>query len=205
MNWLFDTDTAKKQRLLKKFLLAIFLCAAIAPWIGISTIQADETDPGKYADNNTVNFQNDAQEQRAKNLAIKMALKNTDLMQDVRDLIKDEQDYEGARNLFKTAVNENMQEISNMRAEGWGWGNIAKYYEVHPKYLGLGHYKHKAQHTGLNDDSQKEAQGLALGHSKDKDGSYGVAQGLGNGHGNAGGNGDGNGNGNAGGNGGGKN
>ena len=198
MNWPFDTDTAKKQRSLKKFLLAFFICAVIAPWIGISTIQADENDPGEYTENNEVNFQNAAQERHAKNLAIRMALKDDDLMQDVRDL-KEEEDYEGARNLFKTAVNENMQEISKMRAEGWGWGNIAKYYEVHPKYLGLGHYKHKATHTGLNDSSQKEAQGLALGHSKEKGGSYGAAQGGGNGHGNGGGNGHGNGGGHGGG------
>jgi DNA-binding protein YbaB len=205
MNWLFDTDTAKKQRSLKKLLLAFFICAVIVPWIGISTIQADETDPGEYTENNEMNFQNAAQEGHAKNLAIKIALKDEDLMNEISDL-KDKEDYEGARELFKTAVNDNMQEISNKRAEGWGWGNIAKYYEVHPKYLGLGHYKHRAKHHGLNDDSsQKEAQGLALGHSKDKGGSDGAAQGRGNEHGNGGGNGHGNGGGNGGGHGGGKN
>ena len=195
---LFPTDTNRKQLSFKIFFWVFFICASVASWIGISTIQADENDPGEYMQNNEVNFQNAAQERHAKNLAIKMALKDDDLMQDVRDL-KKEEDYEGARNLFKTAVNENMQEISKMRAEGWGWGNIAKYYEVHPKYLGLGHYKHKATQTGLNDSSQKEAQGLALGHSKEKGGSYGAAQGGGNGHGNGGGNGHGNGGGHGGG------
>jgi hypothetical protein len=189
---LLPNSITKKQLSLKNFLLTFFICAAVVTWIGLSAIQADETDPGEYTENNEVNFQNAARERHAKNLAIKMALQDDDLMQDVRDL-KEEEDYEGARNLFKTAVNENMQEISNMRAEGWGWGNIAKYYEVHPKYLGLGHYKHKATHAGLNDSSQKEAQGLALGHSKEKGGSYGAAQGRGNGHGNGGGNGHGNG------------
>ncbi|MBW2449809.1 MAG: hypothetical protein JRE92_05225 [Deltaproteobacteria bacterium] len=188
MNWLSATDTVKKHCSLKRLLLAFFIFAVIGPLIGISTIQADENDPGEYTENKDVNFQNAAQERHAKNLAIKMALQDDDLMQDIRDL-KDEEDYEGARNLFKTAVDENIQEISNKRAEGWGWGNIAKYYEVHPKYLGLGHYKHRAKHTGLNDSSQREAQGLALGHRKDKGGSYGAAQGRGNGHGNGGGNG----------------
>ena len=206
MNWLFATDTTKKQSRLKKLLLVFFLCAFVAPWIGISTLLADETDPGKYTENNEMNFQNAAQERHAKNLAIKIALKDKDLMNEISDL-RDEEDYEGARELFKTAVNDNLQEISNKRTEGWGWGNIAKYYEVHPKYLGLGHYKHRAKHPGLNDSSQKEAQGLALGHSKDKGDSYGPAQGHGNGngngHGNGNGNGHGNGNGNGGGNGGG--
>ena len=179
MNWLFDTDTAKKQRFFKKFLLAFFVCAAIASWIGISTIQADETDPGEYTENNEVNLQNAAQERHAKNLAIKMALQNDDLMDKVLEA-KNNDDYDTARNLFKTAVDENMKAISNMRAEGYGWGYIAQYYDVHPKYLGLGHYKKRAKH----DSSQQEDRGLALGHSKDKDGSHGVAQGLGNGHGN---------------------
>jgi len=202
MNWLFATDTTKKQSRLKKLLLVFFLCAFVAPLIGISTLLADEMDPGEYTENNEMNFQNAAQERHAKNLAIKIALKDEDLMNDISDL-KDKEDYEGARELFRTAVNDNMQEISNKRAEGWGWGNIAKYYEVHPKYLGLGHYKHRAKHLGLNDSSQKEAQSLALGHSKDKGDSYGAAQGRGNGNGNGDGNGNGNGGGNGKGNGGG--
>jgi hypothetical protein len=34
------------------------------------------------------------------------------------------------------------EEISQKRAEGMGWGYIAKLYKVHPKYLGLGHRPH---------------------------------------------------------------
>jgi hypothetical protein len=197
---LFPTYTTKKQLSLKKFLLVFFICAAIAPWIGISTIQADEdeTDPGEYTENNEVNFQNDAQRRHAKNLAIKMALQDDNLMDKVSEA-KNNDDYDTARDLFKSAVDENMEEISKMRAEGYGWGYIAQHYKVHPKYLGLGHYKNRAKHPGLNDSSQKEARGLALGHSKDKDGRYGVAQDGGNGHGNGVGNGNGNGVGNAGG------
>lgn len=186
MSWLFATDTAKKQPALKRILLAFIIFAAAALWIGISAIQADETDPGDYTENNEVNFQNAAQKRHAKNLAIKMALQNDDLMNEISDAKKNE-DYEEARNRFKMAVAENMEEISNMRAEGWGWGYIAQHYGVDPKYLGLGHFKKKAKHADLNHDSQQEAQGLALGHSKDKGDSYGVAQGRGNGHGNGGG------------------
>jgi|GEM_PF-5585305 len=186
MTWLFATDTTKKQRFSKKFLLALFICASAASWIGISTIQADENDPGEYMENNDVNFQNAAQKRHAKNLAIKMALQDDDLMNEISDAKKNE-DYEEARNRFKDAVAENMEEISNRRAEGWGWGYIARYYGVDPKYLGLGHFKKKAKQADLNHHSQQEARGLALGHSKDKGDTHGVAQGNGNGHGNAGG------------------
>ena len=186
MTWLFATDTTKKQRFSKKFLLALFICASAASWIGISTIQADENDPGEYMENNDVNFQNAAQKRHAKNLAIKMALQDDDLMNEISDAKKNE-DYEEARNRFKDAVAENMEEISNRRAEGWGWGYIAHYYGVDPKYLGLGHFKKKAKQADLNHHSQPESQGLALGHSKDKGDSYGSAQGRGNGHGNGGG------------------
>jgi len=129
-----------------------------------------------------MNFQNAAQERHAKNLAIKLTLRDPEVI-DALSEARQSGEYEEARTLFKNTLAENMQEISNKRAEGWGWGEIAKYYEVHPKYLGLGHYKHRAKHPGLNDSSQKEAQGLALGQSKDKDGSYGAAQDNGNGHG----------------------
>ena len=201
---LFPTYTTKKQLSFKKFLLVFLICTAITPWIGISTIQADENDPGEYKENNEVNFQNAAQQRHAKNLAIKIALQDDELMDKVFDAKKND-DYDTARNLFRTAVDENMKEISNMRSEGYGWGYIAHYYEVHPRYLGLGHHKNRFKDPALSYSSQKESRGLALGHSKDKDGGYGVALDSGNGHGNGGGHGNGNGGGNGGGRGGGKN
>jgi hypothetical protein len=182
MTGLFATDTAKKQPALKRILLAFIIFAAAALWIGISAIQADETDSNEYAETNEVNFQNAAQERHAKNLAIKLTLRDEAVMHEVLEAKKNEE-YERARDLFKTAVDENIQEISNRRAEGWGWGYIAKYYDVHPKYLGLGHYKNKAKLVGLNHSSPNKARGLALGHNKDKGGSFGVAQGRGNGNG----------------------
>jgi hypothetical protein len=64
---LFPTYTNRKQLSLKQFLLALFICASVVTWIGISTIQADEVDPGDYVENTEVDFQNDAQKQHAKN------------------------------------------------------------------------------------------------------------------------------------------
>lgn len=185
---LFATYTTKKQLTFKKFLLVFFACASVATWIGISTIQADESDPGEYMENNEVNFQNAAQERHAKNIAIKAALKD-DAVIDAISEAKESGDFGPARTRFRETVADIMQQISDKRAEGWGWGNIAKYYDVHPGYLGLGHYKNKAKTTGQNYSSQDKDRGLALGHGKDKFGGYGVGQGHGHGHGNGGGNG----------------
>ena len=184
MIWLFPTYTNRKQLFIKHFLLVFFICASAATWIGISTLQADDVDPGDYAGNQEVNFQNVAQEQHAKNIAIKAALQNTGLMQEISSA-KDNGDVEAARTRFKEAVATYMQQISEKRAEGEGWGNIAKDYDVHPKYLGLGHFKKNKGHAGQYYSSQNKDGGLALGHSKVK----GAGQGDSNGHGNAGGNG----------------
>jgi hypothetical protein len=191
---LFPTDTTKKQLSLKKFLLTFFVCASVITWIGTATLQADENDPGDNMQNNEVNFQNAAQAQHAKNIAIKAALKDPAVMEAISNA-KESGDFGAARTQFKETVADFMQQISDKRAEGWGWGNIAKYFDVHPRYLGLGHFKNKAKLAGQNNNSisQNKDQGLALGHSKDKVDGYGVGQGHGSGHGNAGGNGGGHG------------
>jgi hypothetical protein len=189
---LFPTYITKKQLFLRKFFLAFLVCASVATWIGIATIQADENDPGDNMENNEVNFQNAAQEQHAKNIAIKAALKDPAVIEAISNA-KESGDFDAARTQFKETVADFMQQISDKRAEGWGWGNIAKYFDVHPKYLGLGHFKKNANLAGQNYGSQNKDQGLALGQSKDKVGGYGVGQGHGIGHGNGGGNGGGHG------------
>ena len=185
---LLPTYTTKTQLSLKKFLLAFFICASVATWFGISTIQADEYDPGDYMENTEVNFQNAAQEQHTKNIAIKAALQDDAVITAISEA-KKSGDYEAARTEFKETVAKFMQEISDRRAEGEGWGYIAKDLGVHPKYLGLGHYKNNAKLAGQNYSSQNKDRGLALGHSKDKSGGHGFGHGGGNGHGNGGGNG----------------
>jgi hypothetical protein len=189
---LLKTNTTKRQLSLKKFILVFMVCSSVATWIGIATIQADENDPGGYMENNEVNFQNTAQEQHAKNIAIKAALKDPAVIEAISNA-KQSGDFDAARTQFRETVADFMQQISDKRAEGWGWGNIAKYFDVHPRYLGLGHSKNNAKLDGQNYSSQNKGQGLALGHSKDKVGGYGVGQGHGIGHGNGGGNGGGHG------------
>ena len=127
---LFPTAKTKKQIPLKKFLLVFFVCASVVTWIGISTIFADEDDP---ADNTEASFQNPAQAQHAKNVAILAALQHTDVIK-----AKEDQDPELA-NIIDAKIAEITKEISEKRADGEGWGIIIKSYNLHPKYLGLGH------------------------------------------------------------------
>lgn len=186
---LFSTYKTKKQRFLKKILLAFFMCVSVATWFGISAVQADEqSDPGEYMENNDVNFQNATQEQLARNIAIEAALKD----EPVAAAIEGGNDEE-ARTQFEEAVETYMQEISRKRAEGEGWGNIAMDLGVHPGYLGLGHSKKDANFAGQNYSTENKDRGLALGHSEDKSGGYGFDQEGGNGNGNGGGNGGGHG------------
>ena len=127
---LFPPVKTKKQIPLNKFLLVFFVCASVVTWIGISTIFADEDDP---ADNTEASFQNLAQAQHAKNVAILAALQHTDVIK-----AKEDQDPELA-NIIDAKIAEITKEISEKRADGEGWGIIIKSYNLHPKYLGLGH------------------------------------------------------------------
>ena len=142
---LFPTAKAKKQIPLKKFLLVFFVCAAVVTWIGISTIQADEDDPADNMENTEVSYQNGAQQQRTKNVAIKAALQNPRVIAAIEEA-KESGDFEEARALFKRAVELITKDITDMRAEGRGWGDILKELGLHPKYAGLGHFKNKAKY-----------------------------------------------------------
>ena len=132
---------------------------------------------------------------------------------------KESGNFEDARALFKETVADNTQQITDMRADGRGWGEIAKAFDMNPKYLGLGHYKHKAKygahyqtqyhnkseikaakakghkaqsmkgHTSQKNNDHNKDRGLALGHGKDKSGGHGIGHGRGNSGGNGGGHG----------------
>jgi hypothetical protein len=190
-------EKTKKQISLKKLILTFFVCASVVSWIGISTLFADEDDPADNMENTEPSFQNAAQEQHAKNVAIKAALQDPKVIEAIENA-KKSGDFEEARALFKETVADNTQQISDMRAEGRGWGEIAKELDVHPKYLGLGHYKHKSKYaaqyqTKHHIKSENKAaktrsynghnkdRGLALGYDKDKIGDHGIGNGGGNG------------------------
>ncbi len=142
---LLSIAKAKKQIPLKKFLLAFFVCASAATWIGISTLLADEDDPADDTENTEVGYQNGAQQQRTENVAIKAALQDPRVIAAI-EKAKEEGDFEKARALFNRAVEYYTEQISTMRAEGRGWGDILKELGLHPKYAGLGHFKNKAKY-----------------------------------------------------------
>jgi hypothetical protein len=189
--WCFAKNTIK-QRSIKFIFRTISIC--IFAWLGIASIQATEINSGDTAETTDVSFQNEAQAQRAKNIAAQVASQDT----------------------AGRTIEEIIEDIYHMRSSGMGWGEIAQYYGLHPSISGLGNFKsnHKnaapiskqphwktelqeataRNHKGgiaeghgvsgtkaeRNDLGLKvtkgyrknEGKGLALGHSKDK-GSHG--------------------------------
>jgi hypothetical protein len=141
----FQTAKTKNKIFFKRFLLAFFVCAAVVTWIGISTILADEDDPADNMNDHEADFQNAAQEQHAKNVAIKAALQDPEVIEAISDA-KGSGNFEEVRSLFKEKVADYTRHISDLRADGWGWGEIARKFGVDPRYLGLGHYKNKAKY-----------------------------------------------------------
>jgi hypothetical protein len=131
---LFSTGKAKKQISIKSFLATFFVCVSVVTWIDISTILADEDDPADNMDNTELSFQNPAQVQHANNVATQAALQHSAVI-----AAKENGDTEEADRLFNEKVEAFTQKISDMRAEGRGWGDIAKELGVHPSFLGLGH------------------------------------------------------------------
>ena len=204
---LFPTGETKNQISFKKILLAFFVCASVVTWIGISTIFANEDDPADNMENTEHSFQNAAQEQHAKNIAIKAALQDPKVIEAISKAKESGEldDFKAARAQFKETVADITQQISDMRAER-GWGEIAKEFGVHPKYLGLGHYKNKSKYsahyqtqhhiksenkaaTARSHKGHNKDQDLALDHGKNKSGGHGGGNGRGNGGGNGGGHG----------------
>jgi hypothetical protein len=141
---LFQTGQTKKISF-KKLILTLFICASVVTWIGVSTLLANEDDPADDTENTEPSFQNATQEQRARNVAIKATLQDEEVMDAVREA-KEDEDNDEARRVFKEAVADYMEQISKKRAEGEGWGVILQELGVHPRYSGLGHFKHKAKY-----------------------------------------------------------
>lgn len=190
---LFPTVITKKQISLNKFLVAFLVCASVVTWIGISTLFADEDDPADNMENTELSFQNAAQAQHAKNVAIKAALQDPDVIAAI-EKAKESGNFDEARALFKETVAHNTRQISDMRAESRGWGEIAKEFDVHPKYLGLGHYKHKAKYgahyqTQHHIKSENKAVKAKNGNGHNKERGLALGHGVGHGRGNGGGHG----------------
>jgi hypothetical protein len=173
---LFSKAKAKRQISIRYFLAIFFLCAAVITAIGSSSIRAD-TD---------THFQNGAQTQHAQNIAIEAAFQDEEVIK-----AKNSGNFDLMNQLVDEKVAGFMERISEMRASGMGWGNIAKELEVHPGFIGLGHSKtdEKLDTTVAKNRDKSKDKGLSLGHGKDR----GEGRGAGNGGGNGGGRGGGNG------------
>ena len=205
----------KKNISIKYLLLTFFACISMIAWLGLSDLRADENDPDNYPDEYEVRFQNAAQAQRTDNVARQAALQDPLVI----DLI-DQRRYKEARAVYLGNVETYTQQIFDWRASGMGWGDIVhkinmEYnYELHPSVLGLGHsptsFKETVHHSKhsykkskskmvqkdsdlayANSRQNKQGNGLALGHSKDRNsnrgGGHSGGKGGGNGSGKGGG------------------
>ena len=220
---LLSTEENKKKISVKYFLLTFFVCLSMVAWLGISDLMADEDDPDNNSDEYEVRYQNAAQAQRTDNVARQGALQDPL----VNDLI-DQGRYKTARAVYLGKVETLSRQISRMRANGMGWGdivhkiNVEYNYELHPSVLGLGHspksFKESVHHSKhsykkskskmvqkdsdlayANSRQNNQGKGLSLGHSKDKSSNGGGGHSGGKGGGNGGGKGGGNGGGKGGG------
>ena len=206
---LLSTEENKKKISVKYFLLTFFFCISMVAWFGLSDLRADEHE---------VRFQNAAQAQHADNVARQAALQDPL----VNDLI-DQGRYKAARAVYLGKVETLSRQITRMRANGMGWGdvvhkiNVEYNYELHPSVLGLGHspksFKESVHHSKhsykkskskmvqkdsdlayANGRQNNQGKGLALGHSKNKSSNRGGGHDGDNGGSKGGGNGGGKGN-----------
>jgi uncharacterized membrane protein YgcG len=212
------TEKNSQKISVKYFLLTFFVCLSMVAWLGISDLRADEDDPDNNSDEYEVRFQNAAQAQRTDNVARQAALQDPLF----NDLI-DQGRYKAARAVYLGKVETLSRQISRMRANGMGWGdivhkiNVEYNYELHPSVLGLGHspksFKESVHHSKHSYKKSKskmvqkdsdlayadsrlnnQGKGHALGHSKDKNSNRGGGHDGGNGGSKGGGNGGGKGN-----------
>ncbi len=84
----FPTQKTNKQITFKKLLLTFLVCASVVSWMGISTLFADEDDPAGNKENTEQSFQNAAQKQHAKNVAIKAAVQDPDVIAAIEEAKK---------------------------------------------------------------------------------------------------------------------
>ena len=123
-----------------KINLITLICSitCLLVWTGISGLHATEDD----SDNNTTaSFQNQAQAQHANNVATIEAFNDPDVIAaiDKAEETGDPDDIARAHDLFAETVGVLTSDISDMRGDGMGWGDIAHHFGLHPSVIGLGH------------------------------------------------------------------
>ena len=193
-----------------KINLITLICSitCLLVWTGISGLHATEDD----SDNNTTaSFQNQAQAQHANNVATIEAFNDPDVIAaiDKAEETGDPDDIARAHDLFAETVGVLTSDISDMRGDGMGWGDIAHHFGLHPSVIGLGHsssfgkfgtHISKQDHTrselkaatarsfkGGNQSSHgigvnSGSKGFSRGHSKDFGTNRGNGHAFGRGH-----------------------
>ena len=129
MRWLFSAKYAIKQRSIKLIFMTCFMMICILAWFGMANLQATENNSDDEAETTGVTFQNEAQAQRAENIATQVALQRSE------------------EKPIEEMIEEITEDIYHMRSSGMGWGEIAKYYDLHPSISGLGHFKSNHEHA----------------------------------------------------------
>jgi hypothetical protein len=173
IRWLSSIKAQKRISI--RYLLSIFiLCAVVVIGIGLSSTGA-ETD---------AQFQNEAQTQHAQNIAIEAAFRDPEVLE-----AKKSGNYDLMNSLVDEKAAKYMEQISEMRESGMGWGNIARKFGVHPGYLGLGHAKKdENQNAFVAKSRDKENdKGLAFGHENNQSNGRGAGNGSSRGGGKGGG------------------
>lgn len=143
MNPIFSVRKMIKPGPVKYMTLTVCAVICFTGWLAIAQLQASDD-----MDDPDVNFQNDAQAQHAHNLAFQAALQDREVARAIACAKKsgNPRDIRRARRMFREKKEDYIEKISDMRASGMGWGNIARQLDVHPSFLGLGHSKYMAKH-----------------------------------------------------------
>jgi hypothetical protein len=176
---MIDLLSTGKNLSVKYLLLTFFVCISMVAWFGISDLRADEDDLEDNKYENEEGYQNSAQEQHVRNIAIKAASQDPDPAHGEAFYIN---------------------KIEEMRSEeGMGLGQIVHALnrdpnlEIHPSVLGLGHSPVSSEepvqlpmHSSIQ-SGKNHGQGLALGHSKENSNNRGGGNRGGNGGGKGGG------------------
>jgi len=144
MNPRFFARNTTKPGSIKFMILTVCVAICLTAWLAIAKLQASENN----MDHPDANFQNAAQAQHAYNVATQAALQDPRVERAIARAKKsrDPRDIRRARRLFNEKKDHYIEEISDMRESGMGWGNIAKQLDVHPSFLGRGHSKFRAKH-----------------------------------------------------------
>jgi hypothetical protein len=132
----FLNGNKEKTWPLKRLYLNVIVVLGIIVLGGVGSIYAIENDATGRTQITSVSFPNADQAQKAENLAKQAALQKQEVITAKENGVTEEADV-----LYNKAFDYYYDQITSMRANGMGWGDIAHAVGVHPSVLGSGHSK----------------------------------------------------------------